>query len=40
MPTTAVLLHGFRNPLATTERFSVGLAEALEDESAASDCAT
>ena len=31
MPTTAVLLRGCRNRLATTERFSVGLAEALED---------
>lgn len=31
MPTTAVLLHGCRNPLATTERFSVGLAQTLED---------
>jgi putative hemolysin len=31
MPTTAVLLHGCRNPLATTERFSVGLAQTLEE---------
>lgn len=31
MPPTAVLLHGCRNPLATTERFSVGLAQTLED---------
>jgi putative hemolysin len=31
MPPTAVRLHGCRNPLATTERFSVGLAQTLED---------
>ncbi len=31
MPTTAVLVHDCGNPLATTERFRVGMAQTLDD---------
>ncbi len=31
MPTTAVLVHECENPLASTERFRVGMAQTLED---------
>jgi putative hemolysin len=31
MPTTAVLVHGCGNPLATTDRFRVGMAQTLDD---------
>src|SRR6201982_3821961 len=31
MPATAVLEHGRGNPIATTERFRVGMAQTLEE---------
>jgi putative hemolysin len=31
MPTTAVLVHDCGNPLATTERFRVGMGQTLDD---------
>src|SRR6266849_9356128 len=31
MPTTAVLVHECEKPLASTERFRVGMAQTLED---------